>query len=65
MAADTGMTSDEAERLATEVRRVHATAVTVEPDGDFFVVQVDSDTGRWTLYDEEDWQAWQSRIVRE
>lgn len=64
VATDVGMTSDEAERLAMIVREVHPSGVTVERDGPGFAVQVETETGHWTLYDEVDWESWQSRIVR-
>lgn len=65
MTSHAGRTANEAQRLAAAVREVHPAGVTVDAEGGFFVVLVETDAGRWTLYDQEDWQAWQPRINRE
>lgn len=57
------MSPAEAEQLADAVRAVHPDGVSVQPDDEFFVVDVVADSGRWTLYTEEDWPVWQDRIL--
>jgi hypothetical protein len=56
------MSETEADALATRVREEHPAGVTVQPDDGFFCVEVVVASGRWTLYDEDDWRALRSRI---
>lgn len=66
---DTGMTQQEAEVLATAIRDATGLSVTVQPDGEWFAVEVTKSVGDalndgvWTLYDEADWQWLAERIV--
>lgn len=62
---DRGMSQAEADRLADAVRQVQPEGVSVQPDQGFYVVEIVAASGRWTLYDEADWQAWQGRLKDE
>jgi hypothetical protein len=58
------MSQADADSLADAVRQVHPLGVAVLPDQEFYVVELDDSSGRWTFYDEADWQAWKGRIDR-
>lgn len=60
---DLGMSEAEAARLADTVRGSIERQVLVEPNGASFVVVICARTGRWTLYDEQDWPTWQVQIT--
>jgi hypothetical protein len=61
------MSKPEAERLAAAVREVHPVGVSVQPDQqlgqEFYVVWVADASGRWTLYDEDDWRTYEPSIT--
>ncbi|MFN2537795.1 MAG: hypothetical protein ABR549_06530 [Mycobacteriales bacterium] len=63
-ARDAGMTQREAERLALTVERAVPGVVTVVREGRYFVIAVETSSGRHTLRDEADWSWLQGQIQR-
>ncbi len=61
------MSKKEAETLAAAVRKVHPLGVSVQLDQQlgrkFYVVWVADASGRWTLYDEDDWRTYRPSIT--
>ena len=62
---DAGMSEVDAEKLARSVREVNKSEVLVKGSWGSFRVEVQTPNGTWTLYDEEDWDAWRSQINSE
>lgn len=59
---DAGMTESQAERLAGTVADALGGPVQVEREGRYFVLVVESASGRFTLRDETDWAWLQQRL---
>lgn len=52
---DPGMSESEAQDLASVIRAAGVERVSVEPDDEYFIVEVFTQNRRSTLYAEEDW----------